>query len=750
MEIIKRNGKKTEFDIQKVVDAVTKAADATLEDEMTEQEIADIARRVTEKCEYHPHIPSVEEVSDMVEREIMNTGHYHIAKEYIVYRYKRQLHRRTSTTDDRILSIVHRKNQEIKEENSNKNPTLNSTQRDYIAGEVSKDLTGRILLPKKIVDAHNLGIIHFHDADYFLQTMFNCSLVNLDDILQNGTVINGKMIESPKSLEVAANIACQAIAIVASNQYGGQTFSLRDLAPFVEVSRKKCIRNIKKEMLAAGITLTEEQAEIAAEKRLRDSIIPSAVQTLQYQLETLMTTNGQSPFVSMFIWFNEAQNERERKDLALLAAEVIRQRGKGIKNEKGVYVTTEFPKILYVLDEDNMEEGSEFFEITRQAVICAGKRMTPDFISAKKMKEMNDGDVYPCMGCRSFLTVDRCSPSVGNIAKAMNYKEGKRKYYGRFNQGVVTLNLVDAALSSKGDIEEFNRIMEERLELCHEALRCRHEALLGVPSDVAPLLFQYGAIARLGKGEVIDPLLYNGYSTISLGYAGLYECVRYMTGKSHTEKDGKEFAFHVMKMLNDACEKWKKAENIDYSVYGTPIESTTYRFAKLLQNRFGVIEGVTDHEYITNSYHVNVREEIAFDEKLQIEAEFQKYSKGGAISYVEIPNMEDNPEALLSIAKFIYETIRYAEFNAKSDFCMKCGYDGEIALVEEGKELFWECPECRNRDHGMMQVSRRTCGYIGANFWNVGKTREIKDRLLHVSIPMWKDFARLSYGKGGK
>lgn len=740
MEVIKRNGKKEEFMIGKVIDAITKASDATMEDEIEDGEILKISRRVKNKCDLLPHIPSVEEVSDIVEREIMAAGHYFVAKHYIVYRYNRQLARRANTTDDRILSIVNRSNDEIKEENSNKNPILNSTQRDYVAGEVSKDLTKRLLLKEDIVDAHEKGIIHFHDADYFLQTMYNCSLVNMEDILQNGTVINGKLIERPKSLEVAATVLCQMVAIVASNQYGGQTFSLAHLAPFVDVSRKKCIRQIKAEMLEAGIELTDEQAAVAAEKRLRSTVIPASVQTIQYQLETFMTTNGQTPFVSMFIHYGEAKNERERQDLALLTEEVLIQREKGIKNEKGVYVTPEFPKILYVLDEDNMEPGSEFYELTKLAVQCAGKRLTPDFISAKEMRKINDGDVYPCMGCRSFLTVDRCSEVVGNVAKALNYVEGERKYYGRFNQGVVTLNLVHVALSSGGDMDLFDEIMSQRLNLCHRALRARHEALLGTPSDVAPPLFQYGAIARLGKGEVIDPLLYNGYSTISLGYAGLYECVKYMTGKSHTQPGGKEFAFRVMKMMNDACDVWKKDENIDYSVYGTPIESTTYRFAKLLQIQFGVIAGITDHEYITNSYHVNVREEITFDEKLSLEAEFQKYSKGGAISYVEIPNMRDNQEALMMVAKHIYETIRYAEFNTKSDYCMVCGYDGEIALIEENKKLVWECPVCKNRDHDMMQVARRTCGYIGANFWNEGRTWEIKDRVMHVSVPTW-DFS---------
>ena len=726
MNIIKRNGTEVEFDTSKVVKAIRAACDATTNDYMEEEEILALAKEIEHKCDLFTHTPCVEEISDMVEEKLMN-NHKKIAKEFITYRYKRQIARVANTTDEGILSLLERNNELAKQENSNKNPMLNSTQRDYMAGEVSKDLTERILLPADVVKAHKEGIIHFHDADYFAQHMHNCCLVNLEDMFTNGTVVSGTLIDTPKHVLTACNIASQIVAQIASNQYGGQTISLAHLAPYVDISRQGYIEEVRKEL--EGFEIPEERILEIAEARTRNEI-KSGIQTLNYQLNTLMTTNGQAPFVSLFMYINEVPEGRTRDDLALLMVEVLNQRMKGIKNEKGAWIPQAFPKLLYVTDDNNLPAGSKYHYITELAAKCSAKRLTPDYISAKEMRNLKDGDVYACMGCRSFLTVDR---TTSNLANAGNYKEGERKYYGRFNQGVVTLNLVDVACSSKGNMEEFWSIMNERLELCHKALRCRHERLLGTPSDVAPILWQHGALARLKKGETIDKLLYDGYSTISLGYAGLYECVYYMTGKSHTDAEAKPFAMSVMQALNDACAKWKQAENIDYSVYGTPLESTTYKFAQCLQRRFGKIEGVTDRNYITNSYHIHVTEQINAFDKLSFESEFQALSPGGAISYVEVPDMEKNIPAVLTLIEHINNKIMYAELNTKSDYCEECGFTGEIQIIEDAhKKLIWECPNCGNRNQNKMNVARRTCGYIGTNFWNQGRTQEIRERVLHL------------------
>ena len=675
--------------------------------------------------------PTVEEIQDMVEHHIMAHGAFEVAKHYITYRYTRSLVRRANTTDDKILSLIECNNEEAKQENSNKNPVVNSTQRDYMAGEVSRDITNRLLLPQDIVEAHEEGIIHFHDTDYFAQHMHNCDLVNLEDMLQNGTVITGTMIEKPHSFATACNIATQIVAQVASNQYGGQSISLTHLAPFVEVSRQKIRRIVLAEMASIGVDPGEEKIHELVEARLREEI-RRGVQTIQYQVVTLLTTNGQAPFITVFMYLNEARNEREKKDLAMIIEEMLLQRYQGVKNEQGVWVTPAFPKLIYTLEEDNIHEDSPYWYLTELAAKCTARRMVPDYISEKKMKELK-GDVYTCMGCRSFLTPDRFTDAgIGNVANAGNYEPGKHKYYGRFNQGVVTINLPDVALSSGGNMDRFWQIFEERLELCHRAMRCRHERLLGTTSDAAPILWQYGALARLKKGETIDKLLYNGYSTISLGYAGLYECVKYMTGKSHTDPAATPFALDIMQKMNDKCKEWKTAENIDYSLYGTPLESTTYKFAKCLQKRFGVIKGITDKGYITNSYHVNVTEEIDAFTKLEFEAQFQHLSPGGAISYVEVPDMQDNIPAVLEVMKFIYDHIIYAELNTKSDYCQVCGWDGEIQIVEEDGKLIWKCPQCGNTDQDKMNVARRTCGYIGTQFWNQGRTQEIKDRVLHL------------------
>ena len=732
MKVLKRNGAEVSFDIDKIAAAITKANESVNEDErMTATQIERIAESVEFSCVKMNRSPSVEEIQDLVEYQIMAHGAYEVAKSYITYRYTRSLVRQSNTTDEKIMSLIECNNEEAKQENSNKNPIVNSTQRDYMAGEVSKDLTERILLPQEIVDAHNQGILHFHDADYFAQHMHNCDLVNLEDMLQNGTVITGTLIERPHSFSTACNIATQIIAQVASNQYGGQSITLAHLAPFVDVSRQKFRKIVENEMAALNIDVSEEKLSELVELRVKDEI-KRGVQTIQYQVVTLLTTNGQAPFITVFMYLNEAKNEREKADLALIIEEMLKQRIDGVKNEKGVYVTPAFPKLIYALEEDNITEDSKYWYLTQLAAKCTAKRMVPDYISEKKMLELK-GDVYTCMGCRSFLTPDRFTDKgIGNIANAGNYEHGKHKYYGRFNQGVVTINLPDVALSSGGNTEKFWSIFEERLELCHRALRCRHERLLGTPSDVAPILWQYGALARLKKGETIDKLLFNGYSTISLGYAGLYECVKYMTGKSHTDPEATPFALAVMQKMNDKCAEWKKDENIDYSLYGTPLESTTYKFAKCLQRRFGIIPGITDKGYITNSYHVHVSENISAFDKLKFESQFQQLSPGGAISYVEVPDMQDNIDAVLSVMKFIYDNIIYAELNTKSDYCQECGWDGEIEIVEEEGKLIWRCPNCGNTDQDKMNVARRTCGYIGTQFWNQGRTQEIRDRVLHL------------------
>ena len=732
MRVIKRNGAEVEFDIVKIIAAVTKANDVVDEEaRMTPVQIQRIAESVEFSCQSLGRAPTVEEIQDFVEHQIMAHGAFEVAKRYITYRYNRSLVRKSNTTDDKILSLIECNNEEAKQENSNKNPVVNSTQRDYMAGEVSRDLTNRILLPEDIVKAHEEGIIHFHDTDYYAQHMHNCDLVNLEDMLQNGTVITGTLIERPHSFATACNIATQIVAQVASNQYGGQSISLTHLAPFVDVSRQKIRKQVLAEVEALGVDPTEDKITEIVEKRLREEI-RRGVQTIQYQVVTLLTTNGQAPFITVFMYLNEARSEQEKRDLAVIIEEMLEQRYQGVKNEQGVWVTPAFPKLIYVLEEDNIHDDSPYYYLTQLAAKCTARRMVPDYISEKKMLELK-GDVYPCMGCRSFLTPDRFTDAgVGNIANAGNYEPGKHKYYGRFNQGVVTINLPDVALSSGGNIEKFWTIFEERLELCHRALRCRHDRLKGTLSDAAPILWQYGACARLKKGEPIDKLLYDGYSTISLGYAGLYECVKYMTGKSHTDPSATPFALSIMQKMNDKCKEWKTAENIDYSLYGTPLESTTYKFAKCLQKRFGVIEGVTDKGYITNSYHVHVTEKIDAFTKLKFEAQFQHLSPGGAISYVEVPNMQQNLEAVLQVMKFIYDNIIYAELNTKSDYCQVCGWDGEIDIVEEGGKLIWRCPKCGNTDQDKMNVARRTCGYIGTQFWNQGRTQEIKERVLHL------------------
>ena len=732
MRVIKRNGAEVEFDIIKIISAVTKANDATEEDaRMTPVQIQRIAESVELACQSLGRAPTVEEIQDFVEHQIMAHGAFEVAKRYITYRYTRSLVRRSNTTDDKILTLIECNNEEAKQENSNKNPVVNSTQRDYMAGEVSRDLTNRILLPEDIVKAHEEGIIHFHDTDYYAQHMHNCDLVNLEDMLQNGTVITGTLIERPHSFATACNIATQIVAQVASNQYGGQSISLTHLAPFVDVSRQKIRKQVLAEMEALGVEKNEGKLAEIVEKRLREEI-RRGVQTIQYQVVTLLTTNGQAPFITVFMYLNEARSEQEKRDLAVIIEEMLEQRYQGVKNEQGVWVTPAFPKLIYVLEEDNIHDDSPYYYLTRLAAKCTARRMVPDYISEKKMLELK-GDVYPCMGCRSFLTPDRFTDAgIGNIANAGNYEPGKHKYYGRFNQGVVTINLPDVALSSGGNIEKFWSIFEERLELCHRALRCRHDRLKGTLSDAAPILWQYGACARLKKGEPIDKLLYDGYSTISLGYAGLYECVKYMTGRSHTDPSATPFALSIMQKMNDKCKEWKTAENIDYSLYGTPLESTTYKFAKCLQKRFGIIEGVTDKGYITNSYHVHVTEPIDAFTKLRFEAQFQHLSPGGAISYVEVPNMQQNLEAVLQVMKFIYDNIIYAELNTKSDYCQACGWDGEIDIVEDGGKLIWRCPKCGNTDQDRMNVARRTCGYIGTQFWNQGRTQEIKERVLHL------------------
>ena len=724
MRIIKRNGAEVGFDITKIIIAITKANEAVAEaDRMTPVQIQRIAESVELQCQKMNRAPTVEEIQDMVEHHIMAHGAFEVAKHYITYRYTRSLVRKSNTTDDKILSLIECNNEEAKQENSNKNPVVNSTQRDYMAGEVSRDITNRILLPKDIVDAHNEGIIHFHDTDYYAQHMHNCDLVNLEDMLQNGTVITGTLIEKPHSFATACNIATQIVAQVASNQYGGQSISLTHLAPFVQVSREKIRASVRDEFDTVGVSVTEDKINAIAEKRLREEI-RRGVQTIQYQVVTLLTTNGQAPFITVFMYLGEARSEQERADLAVIIEEMLLQRYQGVKNEKGVWVTPAFPKLIYVLEEDNIHEDSKYWYLTQLAAKCTAKRMVPDYISEKKMLELKvdkngEGHCYPCMGCRSFLT-----PYVD--------ENGKPKYYGRFNQGVVTVNLPDIALSSGGNIEKFWRIFDERMELCHRALLCRHERLKGTLSDAAPILWQYGACARLKKGEPINKLLYGGYSTISLGYAGLYECVKYMTGKSHTDPSATPFALEIMNALNAACKKWKAQHNIDFSLYGTPLESTTYKFAKCLQKRFGVVEGITDKGYVTNSYHVHVTEPIDAFKKLEFEAQFQHLSPGGAISYVEVPDMQNNLDAVLEVMKFIYDHIIYAELNTKSDYCQVCGWDGEIEIVEQDGKLIWKCPQCGNTDQDKMNVARRTCGYIGTQFWNQGRTQEIKDRVLHL------------------
>ena len=741
MKIIKRNGSEATFDLVKIIAAVTKANNVVAEDaRMTPMQIRRIAESVENSCLSMNRALSVEEIQDLVEDQIMAHGAFEVAKNYITYRYTRTLVRKSNTTDEKILSLIESNNEEVKQENSNKNPTVNAVQRDYMAGEVSKDLTARVLLPQDIVEAHNEGIIHFHDADYFAQHMHNCDLVNLEDMLQNGTVISGTLIEKPHSFSTACNIATQIIAQIASNQYGGQSISLTHLAPFVDVSRQKIRRTVLEEIKSFGVQPSEETISRVVETRLRDEI-RRGVQTIQYQVVTLMTTNGQAPFITVFMYLGEARNEQERKDLAIIIEETLRQRIEGVKNEKGVWITPAFPKLIYVLEKDNITEGSPYWELTKLAARCTAKRMVPDYISEKKMRELKlskgetagHGDVYTCMGCRSFLTPDRSGNGWNNVANAGNYEPGKPKYYGRFNQGVVTINLVDVALSSGGGLDKFWRIFDERLDLCYRALMCRHNRLKGTLSDAAPILWQYGALARLKKGEPIDKLLYGGYSTISLGYAGLYECVKYMTGKSHTDPAATPFALDIMHHLNDACAKWKAETDIDFSLYGTPLESTTYKFAKCLQKRFGVIPGITDKNYITNSYHIHVTEQINAFDKLAFESQFQALSPGGAISYVEVPNMQQNLDAVLEVMKFIYDHIMYAELNTKSDYCQVCGYDGEIEIKEDkdGK-LIWVCPQCGNTDQSKMNVARRTCGYIGTQYWNQGRTQEIRDRVLHL------------------
>ena len=740
MKIIKRNGSEVTFEVEKIVNAIAKANAEVPEDQrLTEREIQFASLNVTDECEKAGHTVTVEEVQDLVEDQLMALDRFEVARKYIIYRYIQNQKRHKNTTDDKILSLIECNNEEVKQENSNKNPTVVSVQRDYMAGEVSKDLVQRELLPEDIVAAHNEGLIHFHDSDYFAQHMHNCDLINLDDMLQNGTVISGTLIERPHSFSTACNIATQIIAQVASCQYGGQSISLAHLAPFVDVSRKKIRKTVMEEMNSVGVELSAEQLNEMVEKRLRDEV-SRGVQTIQYQVVTLMTTNGQAPFITVFMYLNEAKNEQEKQDLALIIEEMLRQRYQGVKNEEGVWITPAFPKLIYVLEEDNVYEDSKYYYLTQMAAKCTARRLVPDYISEKKMKEYKlskgekegEGDTFTCMGCRSFLTPDRSGNGFNNVARAKNYEPNKPKYYGRFNQGVVTINLPDVALSAGRDMDKFWKIFDERLELCHRALRARHDRLKGTLSDAAPILWQYGALARLDKGEVIDPLLYGGYSTISLGYAGLYECVKAMTGHSHTDKEATPFALQVMQHMNDKCTEWKEAEDIDYSLYGTPLESTTYKFAKALQRRFGVIPGITAKGYITNSYHVHVAEEIDAFQKLQFESEFQRLSPGGAISYVEVPNMQDNIEAVLSVMQFIYDHIMYAELNTKSDFCQECGYDGEIHIVEEDGKLVWECPHCGNRDQTKMNVARRTCGYIGTQFWNQGRTQEIKDRVLHL------------------
>ncbi|MGN8708488.1 anaerobic ribonucleoside-triphosphate reductase [Collinsella sp. HCP3S3_B1] len=740
MKIIKRSGTEVAFDIDKIVNAI-RAANLEVEEgsRLTDRQVIYAAQNVAEACEKAGHTVSVEEIQDLVEDEIMRLDCYEVARRYIIYRYVQSLKRQKNTTDDKILSLIECNNEEVKQENSNKNPTVNSVQRDYMAGEISKDLTQRVLLPQEIVDAHNEGLIHFHDSDYFAQHMHNCDLVNLEDMLQNGTVISGTLIEKPHSFSTACNIATQIIAQVASSQYGGQSISLTHLAPFVEVSRQKIRGEVARELEELGVSASAEKVREVVEERLRDEI-RRGVQTIQYQVVTLMTTNGQAPFVTVFMYLNEARTPQEKHDLAMIVEETLRQRYEGVKNEAGVWITPAFPKLIYVLEDDNIREDSPYFYLTKLAAKCTAKRMVPDYISEKKMRELKlskgetagNGDCYTCMGCRSFLTPDRSGNGFNNVANALNYDPTKPKYYGRFNQGVVTINLPDVALSSHQDMDKFWKIFDERLELCHRALLCRHERLMGTLSDAAPILWQYGALARLKKGEKIDKLLVGGYSTISLGYAGLYECVKYMTGHSHTEKEGTPFAMAVMQHMNDKCAEWKAESDIDFSLYGTPLESTTYKFAKCLQRRFGIIPGVTDKGYITNSYHVHVSEEIDAFDKLKFEGMFQQLSPGGAISYVEVPNMQDNLKAVIRVMQYIYDNIMYAELNTKSDYCQVCGYDGEIRIVEDDGKLVWECPNCGNRDQEKMNVARRTCGYIGTQFWNQGRTEEIRDRVLHL------------------
>ena len=740
MKIIKRSGTEVAFDIDKIVNAI-RAANLEVEEgsRLTDRQVIYAAQNVAEACEKAGHTVSVEEIQDLVEDEIMRLDCYEVARRYIIYRYVQSLKRQKNTTDDKILSLIECNNEEVKQENSNKNPTVNSVQRDYMAGKISKDLTQRVLLPQEIVDAHNEGLIHFHDSDYFAQHMHNCDLVNLEDMLQNGTVISGTLIEKPHSFSTACNIATQIIAQVASSQYGGQSISLTHLAPFVEVSRQKIRGEVARELEELGVSASAEKVREVVEERLRDEI-RRGVQTIQYQVVTLMTTNGQAPFVTVFMYLNEARTPQEKHDLAMIVEETLRQRYEGVKNEAGVWITPAFPKLIYVLEDDNIREDSPYFYLTKLAAKCTAKRMVPDYISEKKMRELKlskgetagNGDCYTCMGCRSFLTPDRSGNGFNNVANALNYDPTKPKYYGRFNQGVVTINLPDVALSSHQDMDKFWKIFDERLELCHRALLCRHERLMGTLSDAAPILWQYGALARLKKGETIDKLLVGGYSTISLGYAGLYECVKYMTGHSHTEKEGTPFAMAVMQHMNDKCAEWKAESDIDFSLYGTPLESTTYKFAKCLQRRFGIIPGVTDKGYITNSYHVHVSEEIDAFDKLKFEGMFQQLSPGGAISYVEVPNMQDNLKAVIRVMQYIYDNIMYAELNTKSDYCQVCGYDGEIRIVEDDGKLVWECPNCGNRDQEKMNVARRTCGYIGTQFWNQGRTEEIRDRVLHL------------------